>query len=154
MGRTAAIAGERVRCEDPSDYRTEYGSRAERWKFLAVPVLRHMQAQLGTDDLAARVGVHRRSIERVLRRVDPSIPHTPTRRRYLDTASAWVAPQLLERGILPGRDLYGALWCHSKHVLGASLRVCQVCGRPLLHPLAKYCGERCKKRAYRGRRSV
>jgi len=133
------------------EYRTEYGSRADRWKFLAVPVLQAMKTEIGSDGLAVRVGVHRRSIERVLQRVDPSAPHASTRRRYLDAASAYVGLRLREQGVMPGRDRFGSLWCFGSHTSPRLAVGCLVCGRPVTHPLAKYCGKTCKKRAYRKR---
>jgi hypothetical protein len=135
--------------ENVEEYRTDYGARADRWRTLAVPLLRTMQRDIGSIGLAKRIGVNRRSLERTLRRDAPAIPHASTRIRYLDAAVAWTLPGLLESGIAPGRDYYGSLWCYSKQMAAISLRACEVCGRPVLHPLAKYCGVACKKRAYR-----
>lgn len=137
--------------EAPSEYRTDYGSRSDRWRFLAIPVLRAMQREIGSQELARRVRIHRRSLEKALRKADSSIPHPATRVRYLTAASTWIATKLAERGISAGPDAYGSLWCYSSAAIPESLRVCGVCGRPLVHPLAKYCGETCKKRAYRRR---
>ena len=135
--------------EDLGEYRADYGARADRWRFLAVPVLRTMQREIGSVELAKRTGVNRRSVERSLRRDAPVIPHASTRIRYLQAALGWIAPRLLDGGMAPGRDAYGALWCYSSAMVFGPHRVCEVCGRPVLHPLAKYCGTACKKRAYR-----
>lgn len=135
--------------DDAAEYRTDYGARADRWRFLAVPVLRTTQREIGSVELAKRIGVNRRSVERSLRHDTPVIPHASTRIRYLEAALAWIAPRLLDGGIAPGRDSYGALWCYSREMAVVPHRVCEVCGRPVLHPLAKYCGAACKKRAYR-----
>jgi hypothetical protein len=50
----------------PADYRTDYGSRADRWNSLVLPVLRAM----GARELTERTGMSRRAVERAL----PSSP--------------------------------------------------------------------------------
>ena len=134
------------------EYRTDYGGRADRWKFLAVPVLREIQREIGTTALAAKVRLHRRSVERALQEEGPAVPRSSSLRRYLDAAGAHARPRLLASSVTPGPDRYGALWCYHEHVAGGEGRVCAVCGKPVSHPLARYCGPACKKRAYRARR--
>lgn len=38
--------------EDAKEYRTDYGTRGNRWRFLAVPVLLAMQEEMGSFKLA------------------------------------------------------------------------------------------------------
>jgi hypothetical protein len=135
---------------DPKEYRTDYGARADRWNALVVPVLKEMGDALGTAELANRAQVHRRSVERTLG-VDAAMPQASTRAKYLDAARRWCEEQLLGSGYRVGRDPVGTVWCHKEHGSVAPIRSCLVCGRPVMHPLAKYCGPTCKKRAYRVR---
>jgi hypothetical protein len=82
---------------------------------------------------------------------DAVMPHASTRKRYLDAARTWCSNQLVERGLSVGQDRIGAVWCYQQHVAHELLRTCRVCGRPVGHPLARYCSEGCRKRAYRAR---
>jgi hypothetical protein len=136
--------------EDVKEYRTDYGARADRWRMLVVPVLRQIQDALGTAEMSERIGVHRRSLERVLGR-DAVKPHAITRIWYLDTACDWCSLLLAEREWTPGPDRLGTVWCYQLHVAHELVRTCRVCGRPIEHPLARYCSESCKRRAYRQR---
>jgi hypothetical protein len=136
--------------EDVKEYRTDYGARADRWRILVVPVLRLIRDALGTADMAERIGVHRRSLERVLG-VSVVVPHASTRVRYLDTAREWCSLQLAKRGWMPGLDRLGTVWCYQQIVSPDLVRTCRICGRPIDHPLARYCSQACKKRAYRAR---
>lgn len=135
---------------DPSDYRTDYGGRADRWRTLVVPVLRSIQDYLETKGLAVRVGQHRRSVERVLRPDAPVTPHASTRGRYTTVAAGWIRDVLSQRGASSGPSDFGALWCGAEREVVIS-RVCEVCGRPVTDRRARYCGTTCKKRAYRQR---
>lgn len=134
------------------EYRTDYGERANRWRLLAVPVLREIQQEIKSAGLAGLVRVDKRTVERALREEDPSDPHASTKRRYVEVAATHARPRLLANGSTPGPDRYGVLWCYSEVAPGGSVRVCEVCGKPVSHPLAKYCGGTCKKRSYRERR--
>jgi hypothetical protein len=102
-------------------------------------------------DHADRVGVHRRSVERVLG-TGVTVPHATTRARYLEAARGWCGEQLLVNEWRVGRDPTGTIWCYREHASAVKLRTCLVCGRPVEHQLATYCGTTCKKRAYRLRR--
>ncbi len=139
--------------ENPSEYRTEYGARADRWHLLVVPVMRQMREALGTEEMSERVSVHRRSLERVLG-PRAMLPHPSTRSRYLDAVWEWCSLPLQRSGRKGGRDRIGVVWCYQQHMAPDLVRTCRICGRPLEHPLARYCGEACKKRAYRARRKV
>ncbi len=147
---TERLTGE---VEDPGEYRVEYGGRADRWRTLALPVLRQMRDEIGTEALSRRVGVHRRSIERVL---GPTlvVPHASMRARYLDGASDWCRRGLADLGVQTGHNPLGTIWCHLRRAVSQPAASCTLCGRPLSHPLALYCGATCKKRGYRKRRRV
>jgi hypothetical protein len=138
--------------EDTDEYRTDYGARADRWRALVVPVLRQMRDDLGTRSLSERIGVHRRSLERVLS-PRAALPHSTMRSHYLDAVSEWCSLPLRQAGRLPGQDRIGVVWCYQQHVAPNLIRTCRVCGRPLRHPLARYCGQTCRKRAYRRRQA-
>jgi hypothetical protein len=139
--------------EDTEEYRTEYGARADRWRMLVVPVLRQIRDALGPKEMSERVGVHRRSLERVLG-TDGVMPHASTRKSYLDVVRDWCSNQLAERDISVGPDRIGTVWCYQQHVAQELVRTCRVCGRPVAHPLALYCSEACRKRASRARKSL
>jgi hypothetical protein len=87
--------------EAPEEYRTDYGARADRWSTLVVPVLRVMQDALGSVEMSKRIGVHRRSLERVLG-AERVRPRASTRKRYLDAVQDWCLNQLAEQGWLVG----------------------------------------------------
>jgi hypothetical protein len=137
---------------DAGEYRTDYGTRADRWRTLVLPVLRQIRDALGTAEMSQRVRVHRRSLERVLGS-EAVMPHASTRMRYLEAAWDWCSPQLVQAGWTPSRDRLGTVWCYQRHLAYRLVRTCLVCGRPIGHALARYCSEACRKRAYRARKS-
>jgi hypothetical protein len=137
--------------ESVEEYTTDYGARADRWRTLVVPVLRQMREAIGTREMSDRIGVHRRSLERVLSAQDVR-PHASTRKRYLDALHDWCSNKLAERGWTVGRDRTGTAWCYQEHLAQELVRTCRVCGRPVAHRLALYCSEACKKMSYRRRR--
>jgi hypothetical protein len=135
--------------EDAGEYRTDYGARADRWKTLALPVLRRMRDEVGTGTFSQRIGVHRRTLERVLG--GSATPHASTRARYLSAAGEWCSRALAEAGWIAGPSSIGVLWCYQQHLAFEPVRRCTMCGRRLDHPLALYCSQACRKRAYRRR---
>ena len=92
---------------DPTEYRTDYGGRVDRWSTLVVPVMRAM----GAPEVARRVGRSRRAIERALRRVRPTAPHTSTRASCIRAAAEW-AGERLGLGSIGGLNPLGVLYCY------------------------------------------
>ena len=92
-----------------------------------------MRDEIGTVALSERVGVYRRSVESVLR-ASSVLPHAPTRARYVVTAADWCSHMLIEAGRLAGPSAFGVVWCYQRLTTGP-MRTCQVCGRPVDHPL-------------------
>jgi hypothetical protein len=90
----------------PVDYRTDYGSRGDRWRFLVLPVLR----AIGARGLAERTGMSRRAAERALRPQNPTEPHSSTKALYLKAAAEWVADRLGTSGVRPPRHPLGILY--------------------------------------------
>jgi hypothetical protein len=114
-----------------------------------VPVLKEMRDALGTPELAHRVGLHGRSVERALDLVVR--PHASTQSRYLETSRRWCEGRLIDAGWRVSHDPLGTIWCYREYLGLKGLRICLVCGRPVRDSRAKYCSPKCKKRAYRAR---
>jgi hypothetical protein len=82
---------------DPTDYRADYGARAETWG-LVVAAIRH----LGAASVARRSGLHRRTIERTLRQGgDASTPHRANQARIAAAAAAEARDRLHRLGETP-----------------------------------------------------
>jgi hypothetical protein len=75
---------------DADEYRVGYGSRADRWSTLVVPVLREM----GAPEVARRTTRSRRAIERAIRLNHPTTPHPSTRAALSRAAGEWAAERL------------------------------------------------------------
>jgi hypothetical protein len=113
-GKEGAKLAERLTGEvwSVEEYRADFGVRGDRWQMLALPVLRHLRRQLGTNRLAQAVGLSRRSVERATRLRNPTHPHERTKIRYLSAAIAYLTDTPPPTTSLS--DLYASLYCGSR----------------------------------------
>lgn len=112
-GKEGARLVERLTGEvwDVEEYRTDYGVWKDRWTVLALPLLREMREDIGTEELGRAVGQSKRSVERATRPKDPANPHERTRVRYLQAVLEYlVGESPTATGI---SDLYASLFCVS-----------------------------------------
>jgi hypothetical protein len=130
---------------DSTEILNSYGdANLDTWRTLVVPTLR----EFNTAEIAERAGLDRRTVQRLLNGT-----HYPRRghRQTLTAIAADLAKaSLQESGIEPPRAALAILRLHDE----ASTRpvpTCAICGAPLDNPRATYCGQNCKKKAYRER---
>jgi hypothetical protein len=133
---------------DLPDYRTDYGTRADRWRTLVVPILQRM----GASAVAKRTGKSRRAVERAIREKNPTDPHSFTKALYIRAAAEWAAESLRALGIEPARHPLGSLYCYWRKT-SISLPMCMCgCGLPLPPAHRKwYSDAHRKRRTTRGR---
>jgi hypothetical protein len=118
------------------------------WFTHVLPVLR----TISRGHLVEVSGLAASTITRL--RTGKSRPHAP-HERTLTGAAVEHAREHLERwGISVPRDALAVLRRYlDEHERRRTIRECAVCMTPLANPRASYCGETCKKRAYRARLS-
>jgi hypothetical protein len=126
---------------DPTEYRTEFGSRADPWTELVLPVLR----AIGTTEIVARTsGAWRSSIERALSRKVTSRRKVELR----DIAATYAAERLKLDGIAPGADELVTLADFQR--LGLGQRLCNCgCRRAVPSSRSRWYSDACRKRADR-----
>lgn len=128
-----------------SEYQENFGSRADRWGLLVVPVLRLMTAAVVAD----RTGRSRSAVERALRPQGATKPHASSASLYTGAAAEWASPLLSGVGVEPARHPLGTLYCYWKRV-GAKAIVCGCgCGLELPAGRRKWISESHRKRAAR-----
>lgn len=128
---------------DPDDYRTDYGTRADPWFELVVPVLRRM----GATEVVRRTSPRwRRSIERTLK--DGIRPKQKEREQALEAAAVeFVREHFASEEDLGTRDAV-ARFLNETAPAGNRLCACG-CGRAVRSPRARWFSEACRKRANR-----
>lgn len=126
---------------EPSEYRSDYGSREDPWRVLVVPVLRTMGAAVA----ASAAGCSRRAVERGVREHQATVPRGPTRARLVDVASHWARSEL--GAAAPEGDL-ACLYSFLNRAM--RIRTCACgCGRELRRGRRMWWSEACRKRATR-----
>jgi hypothetical protein len=129
----------------PADYRTDYGTRADRWRFLVLPVLRAIGARV----LAERTGMSRRAVERALRRQKPTEPHAATKALYVRAAAEWVADRLPVDALGRSPHPLGTIY-RFRRQFGKAVPTCQCgCGFPLPLGHRKWYSDAHRKKAHR-----
>lgn len=129
--------------QDPAAYRTDYGTRADPWAELYLPVLRRM----GTPEVVRRTNpAWRRSIERIMK--DGHRPRAHSREQALITVVVAFARQDLEGS--PPVPVEASLTAWLSGGVEAKPRLCACgCGRQVPSIRAKWFNEACRKRAGR-----
>jgi hypothetical protein len=98
---------------DPDDYRTTYTYGRERWRQLALPVLRDIREKQGTRYIAERVGVSDRQVRNWLAgRDEPHAGASGNRQRAERLAVGWAADQLRSGGKAVPSDPYAVLYAY------------------------------------------
>ena len=136
--RTAGIS------YDPDEYRSQYGSRGDRWTRLVLPALE----AIGPEELAKRANRSIGTVYEVLKG-DTRSAGTPAA-RYREIAVEEARHRLERDGQRVPRHPYGALYRARPLFETDTIKLCQWCGEPLPRGLrrdAKY-HESCRKQAY------
>jgi hypothetical protein len=117
------------------------------WHTLVVTTLR----RFNRTEIAKRACLDRRTIQRLLSgRSSPRRSHC----NILTTIAAELAASTLrERGLEPQRAPLATLTLYRDRIFAVTPR-CAVCLTPIPNQRARYCGQACKKRAYRARRGL
>jgi hypothetical protein len=118
----------------------------DAWKTVTVPALRGFTA----PEIAARSGLHRRTVERHLS--GRAVPH-PRQRAILTAIAVDLARACLSDWKLPSpREPIACLaaYLDTRERRGVG-RYCVLCRAALAGRQREYCSDRCKKHAYRQR---
>jgi hypothetical protein len=128
---------------DPAGYRTDYGSRADPWAGLVVPVLRRM----GASEVAQRASPGwRRSIERIIE--DGHQPKSRDREAILTEVAVEHAREHIGGGTHP--DTAAALAAYLDRLDGPAVTLCACgCGLPARSARARWYSDAHRKRATR-----
>jgi hypothetical protein len=113
------------------------------WHTLVIPALRRFKRA----EIAERACLDRRTIQRLL--TGRSSPRRTHRNTLTGIAAELAAADLQARGLEPVRSPLATLTLYRDTILTVVLHCALT---PLVNHRSKYCGESCKKRAYRGRR--
>ena len=89
---------------DPNDYRTDYGSRGDRWQ-LVIRATRY----LGATPVASDAGLDRGSVERAIRSRKPVMPHLRNRERIARAAARFATEKLTAEGSATPAGVYPVL---------------------------------------------
>jgi hypothetical protein len=115
------------------------------WQTLVIPTLR----RFNRTEIAQRAHLDRRTIQRLLN--GRSTPRRAHRNGLTAIAADLAASNLLEPGLEPSRAPLATLALYRDKILAAPA-LCAICLTPLLNYRSRYCGQTCKKHAYRARR--
>jgi predicted nucleic acid-binding Zn ribbon protein len=129
---------------NPGEILNTYNDPAlDPWHSLVVPVLR----DFNTAEVAARAGVDRRTLQRLL--TGHSRPRRATASRLTAVAADLAASAL---GLPSADSPLATLRAYLDTMTGAPpVRSCPICGKPVNRARATYCSDACKKRAHRDR---
>lgn len=130
---------------DPAEILSRFVDPAlDPWHTLVIPTLR----RFNRTQIAQRACLDRRTIQRLLN--GRSTPRRNHRNTLTTVAAELAAAELVARGLELPRAPLAILAHYRDKILTAPAR-CPVCMTPLPNHRLKYCGETCKKRAYRAK---
>jgi hypothetical protein len=131
---------------DPAEILNTYNDPLlDPWRTLVTPTLK----QFDTGQVAQLANVNRTTIQRYLK--GTQYPRRGHRQTLTAIAVQLAAVELSRLGVEAPRAALATLALF-QDIDPAEARRCPVCGTPIDRPRAIYCGETCKKRAYRDRK--
>ena len=106
---------------------------------------------MGAGEVAERTGMSRSAVERAIREVNPTEPHTSTKSAYLMAAAEWAADRLRARGVKPTMHPLGTVYCYWRELGRAEMvRTCECgCGFALPPGRRRWYSDAHRKRAER-----
>lgn len=128
---------------DPDEILSTYSDpQIDPYRTLVLPILRNFP----THEIAAVSGLDRRTVQRLLR--ERHYPHRRNRATLIGVAVELAASSIRAQGAEPPQAPLAVLRHYLDH-RAPDQRTCPVCGAVVASRRATYCGEACKKKAYR-----